>query len=173
MGNKYDSGNNFSKGMRDPKTQSDIHMLKGSSQPREAMSQPAQLESVHGGIRKDVKRGIEHKDGPREQEVWGEWDNRDSDMDLEERVQMLLDSDADLWTYDLNAEVSNGVVHVKGVVDVEEEKKKLEQLLNIEGVRQLDLGVAVNSQVSNLETKTKALDYDADRNQLTWEREEM
>ena len=45
---------------------------------------------------------------------FGEWNNSDSDRDIEERVQMLLDSDSDLWNYDLHAEVSNGVVHVTG-----------------------------------------------------------
>jgi hypothetical protein len=170
MARFYYSGGKGRKGLGRPEIQLDTHRPKGSPQPREAMSQEAQLESVHGhGTKKDVKRGMEFKDGRAEQEMWGEWNDSDSDRDIEERVQMLLDSDSDLWNYDLHAEVSNGVVHVTGVVDVEEEKEKLRQLLNIEGVRQLDLGVAVNSQVSNLEPKEKALDYEEDRNRLTSE----
>ena len=95
-----------------------------------------------------------------------------TDRELEERVQMLLDSDSDLWTYDLRAEVSHGVVHVTGVVDVEQEKQRLEQLLNMEGIRGLDLGVTVNSLVSNLETREEVLDYEEDRNHLTADMEE-
>jgi len=151
-------------------TQGDMHRPKGSPQTRESESQQSQLESVHGhGTRKDVKRGMEYKDGRFEQEIWGEWNEAGSDRDLEERVQMLLDSDSDLWPYDLHAEVSNGVVRITGVVDVEEEKRKLEQLVNIEGIQGMEVGVAVNSQVSNLEPKEAALEYEEDRNQLTAE----
>lgn len=168
MGHIYNSGEKGNKGLGRPETQGDIHRRKGSPQKREATSQQAQLGSVHGhGTKKDVKRGMEFKDGRAEQEMWGEWNEAGSDRDLEERVQMLLDSDSDLWPYDLHAEVSNGIVHVAGVVDVEEEKQKLEQLVNIKGVRGIDLGVAINAQVSNLEPKEQALEYEEDRNQLT------
>lgn len=158
------------RGLGRPETQRDMHRPKGSPQTREAKSQYSQLESVHGhGTKKDVKRGMEYKDGRFEQEIWGERNEAGSDRDLEERVQMLLDSDSDLWPYDLHAEVSNGVVRITGVVDVEEEKHKLEQLVNIEGIRGMELEVAVNFQVSNLEPKEAALEYEEDRNRLTAE----
>jgi hypothetical protein len=116
---------------------------------------------------------MEFKDGRAEQEMWGEWNEAGSDRDLEERVQMVLDSDSDLWTYDLHAEVNNGVAHVTGVVDVEQEVDKLKNLLDIEGLRGLDLGVAVNAQVGNLEPKEQALEYEEDRNQLTSESDDF
>lgn len=170
MSNQYYSGGKGNKGLGRPETQFDVHRPKGSPQRREATSQQAQLGSKHGhGTKKDVKRGMEYKDGRREQEIWGEWNQAGSDRDLEERVQMLLDSDSDLWPYDLHSEVSNGVVHVTGVVDVEEEKDKLRSLLDIEGVEGLNLSVAVNAQVSGLEPKEQALEYEEDRNQLTAE----
>ena len=168
MASLYNSGGKGHKGLGRPETQGDVHRRKGSPQTREATSQQAQLASVHGhGTKKDVKRGMQFKDGHAEKEMWGEWNSSGSDRDLEERVQMLLDSDSDLWTYDLHSEVSNGVVHVTGVVDVEQEKEKLAHLLNIEGVRELDLSVAINAQVSGLEPKEQALEYEEDRNQLT------
>lgn len=170
MGTLDNTGGHGNKGLGRPETQDDMHRPKGSPQRREATSQLAQLGSVHGhGTKKNVKRGMEFKDGRAEQEMWGEWNESGSDRDLEERVQMLLDSDSDLWTYDLHAEVSNGIVHVTGVVDVEEEKEKLEQLIKIEGIRGIDMGVAVNAQVSNLEPEEQALEYEEDRNQLTSE----
>mgnify|MGYP001264993885 FL=1 len=107
------------RGLGRPETQRDTHRPAGSPQKREAKSQLAQLKSAHDhGTKKDVKRGMEFKDGRAEKEMWGEWNEPFSDWTLEERVQMILDSDADLWKYDLHSSVENGVVEVTGVVDV-------------------------------------------------------
>lgn len=167
MGDQYISGDKGNKGLGRPETQGDMHRPKGSPQRREATSQKAQLESKHGhGTKKDVKRGMEFKDGRAEKEMWGEQNQAGSDRDLEERVQMLLDSDSGLWNYDLHSQVSNGVIQINGVVDVEEEKDKLRHLMNIEGSRGLELNVAVNAQVSNIEHKEEALEYEEERNRL-------
>ena len=136
-----------------PETRTDMHRPEGAPKRREAASQKAQLQSVHGhGTKKDVKRGMEFKDGRAEQEIWGEWNEHGSDRDLEERVQMVLDSDHDLWNYDLHSRVESGRVYITGVVDVEDEKERLEDLIrNVEGVRDVEIGVAVDAEASNIQ----------------------
>ena len=107
------------------------------------MSQEAQLESAHGHG-EDAKRGMEFKDGRAE---------RNLGSGITATVTGILkkelnapDNDSDLWNYDLHAEVSNGVVHVTGVLTLK--KKGKADSCSILKVA-VDLGVAVNSQVSN------------------------
>lgn len=110
-------------------------------------------------MRKGVNLDMEFFDGRTERERWGELDQAGTDRDIEDQVDILLNSDSDLWNYDLHPQVSNGVISITGIVNVAEDVEKLRNLVNIEGNRGVELNVAVNAEVSNLDPQDTVLEY--------------
>ncbi|WP_018086565.1 BON domain-containing protein [Desulfurispora thermophila] len=60
--------------------------------------------------------------------------HKQKDKQLLERVQQLLDSDADIRAYGLNAEMSNDLLQITGIVDTLADKKKVDGLLARYGI---------------------------------------
>lgn len=68
------------------------------------------------------------------------------DENLQHRVQEMLANDKDLKGYGLNANVVDGQVQVSGIVDTLSEQKRLkEKLANLQGVKSVELGLAVST----------------------------
>ncbi len=71
---------------------------------------------------------------------------RESDEVVRQRVQRVLDQNAETSAYGLKANVINGEVQLTGIVDTLSEKERVEQIVSgIEGVQGIENGVSIST----------------------------